>query len=169
VTPRVVRVRNRLHLTEPVFRIAERLADHYGVTVDMVIEALLIHCAEQVLDADPRDLPDGAAGLEMAQPPVDAAPAQRSAPRVSRRPGATDQPRHAGGGRVISLAERRRRTQDNAIPAGSRELTAIDEMLLARSKAVRQRAQRLCERAETVRQNTLQLCSWLRDLRIESL
>jgi hypothetical protein len=176
VTAKVGRFRNRVHVGEPALRIAQRLADHYGVTVETVIEALLLHCAEQVFDADPGDPSAGTVALEMAQPPAYGAPARPlSAPQMSREPGAVHRPRNADDrGRVISLTERRQRMQDNAmpdnaVPAGSPEVVVVGETLLARSKAVRQHAQRLCERAETVRQNTEQVCSWFDDLRAGSL
>jgi hypothetical protein len=44
-------VRNTVQLDESVIRLAETLAERYGVTVQKLIEALIVGCAERRRDA----------------------------------------------------------------------------------------------------------------------
>lgn len=112
-----------LKLDESVLKVAEMLARHYGVTIEFLIETLLLDCAQPEAEAEARQSPP---------PPPPAAPAAR--------------PRRRRAGRVISLDDARRRLHPDTV-----EVEAPVAALLRRSSEVRAQAAAACEAAKRAR------------------
>ncbi len=73
-------VTNTLKLEEPVIRLADLLAERYGVTIQELIEALLLYCAELEQDA-------GAGWGPSLEPDLLVTTPRPVEPRWSRGPG----------------------------------------------------------------------------------
>jgi hypothetical protein len=119
-----------IRLDEPIVRIAEHLSDRYRVTVQQLVEALVLGCAESSGDA----ARDAAAA---AAPPSPAPVEMVGVPRA-RRP--------RGPGKVIDLcAARRRRTHaaervDDDLPIDPHGAPTRIEILAQRSRILREQA-----------------------------
>lgn len=126
---KVQRLATTLHVQEPVIRLARELARRYDVTVEWLIEALVLGCAER--DASYSSEPT----LEphLAEPLPPAMPAE-SPPREPAR--------------VIPISRARQRQVD--APAAARDRTDVEarvQSVLLGSQAARTRAAAACELA----------------------
>ncbi len=136
---KIGRFAKALRLDEPVIRLAEYLADRYDVTVQELIEALLLSC-DQGNDAE-----------------IDAPPPMAEPEPLPRRRGG--RPCH-----VIDLAEARRRRGTEEPGRRAQEISARATTLVERSQVVRARATALCEQAARVRREAAAARVWSHDL-----
>lgn len=140
----VARFSPTLRLQEPVIRVAVSLADRYGVTVQQLIEALVLGCAER----------DNANRAETTIATVRDGYVSSPAPVVAPEPRDST---------VIALSERRQK-EENAEPGHNMtDMWARVESLLQRSKAIRARAEAACEMAARVRRVSQEARIALRD------
>jgi hypothetical protein len=144
VAGNVVGFRNRLHLPEPTFSIAQRLAAQFGVSVESLVEMLLVKCVECELQSPQLPLDDALSGDPSWPASADAPP----------------DPTDRAPARVIPLAPRCERVSEDPTFPGSPASPHAAAELRERSKAIRRHAQRVCERATRVRQSTASACSW---------